>query len=318
MFLIWGSIKPCDAINCDKSFLKNITATGQARLGSGLSVDDAKSLAILDAKRNAIEKVGTYIESFTIIKNNMLKQDSIKSFTAGLIETTVLEVNKQIDNNEFIISVKIKGTIDCDVLTNRINLLEKDYELRRQYEQLNNHYLSLLDKIDFMNPDSNSSLIATQLNAYDWYNKGIIVKDPKIKIGYYTISILLDSTLSYSFTNRGVAYSEIDMWEEAVDDWMKAVQLDDKNVSCRKNLWYAFSMIGKYNEALIFISEAISIDSTYELLYLDRAYNYMQLEMKNKALNDLEKYLELGGGVKHGNTEEIKKRIEELKIEIKE
>ena len=45
------------------------------------SEDDAKTFAINDAKRNALEQAGTYLESHTIVLNYQLVKDEIITFS---------------------------------------------------------------------------------------------------------------------------------------------------------------------------------------------------------------------------------------------
>ncbi len=49
--------------------IRTISATGEYRMGDNDTRTDAKRLALLDAKRLALEQAGTYIESITEVKN---------------------------------------------------------------------------------------------------------------------------------------------------------------------------------------------------------------------------------------------------------
>jgi len=52
-----------------------------AIIGNGITVEDAKVFAINDAKRTALEMVGTFLESNMIIINHMVEKDEIKTYT---------------------------------------------------------------------------------------------------------------------------------------------------------------------------------------------------------------------------------------------
>ena len=45
--------------------VRTLTATGEYRMGDNDTKTDAKRLALLDAKRLALEQVGTYLEGIT-------------------------------------------------------------------------------------------------------------------------------------------------------------------------------------------------------------------------------------------------------------
>ncbi|MGH8694473.1 MAG: hypothetical protein ACREVM_09645, partial [Burkholderiales bacterium] len=63
MFLCLVSVGNADAE------IRTITATGEYRMGDKDTRTDAKRLALLDAKRLALEQAGTHIESITQVQN---------------------------------------------------------------------------------------------------------------------------------------------------------------------------------------------------------------------------------------------------------
>ena len=68
--------------------IRTITATGEYRMGDNDTKTDAKRLSLLDAKRQALEKVGSYLEGVTEVKNLSVTKDEIRSCTAGSVEVT--------------------------------------------------------------------------------------------------------------------------------------------------------------------------------------------------------------------------------------
>lgn len=52
--------------------IKTYTQWSKKIIGSNQSIDDVKLAAVADAKREIIEKAGTYIESLTIVKDGTL------------------------------------------------------------------------------------------------------------------------------------------------------------------------------------------------------------------------------------------------------
>lgn len=78
------TLAPCFA----SAEIQTITATGEYRMGDNDTRTDAKRLALLDAKRLALEKAGTYLESVTEIKNLQVSHDELRAYTAGIVEVT--------------------------------------------------------------------------------------------------------------------------------------------------------------------------------------------------------------------------------------
>ena len=72
-----------------------IECNGVSYIGSGITVDDAKKFAINDAKRTALEQVGTYLESNMTVLNHIVTKDEIQTYTAGILKTDVLSTKKK-------------------------------------------------------------------------------------------------------------------------------------------------------------------------------------------------------------------------------
>ena len=69
-------------------FAENVTMTavGEYVMGDNDTYTEAKKLALQDAKRILLEKVGTYIESKTEVKDGIVKSDEIKQYSAGIVK----------------------------------------------------------------------------------------------------------------------------------------------------------------------------------------------------------------------------------------
>lgn len=69
--------------------VRTITVIGEYRMGDNDTRADAKRLALLDAKRLALEQAGTYLESLTEAKNLQVSGDELRAYTAGIVEVMV-------------------------------------------------------------------------------------------------------------------------------------------------------------------------------------------------------------------------------------
>jgi len=70
-----------------KHFEESATAYG----GDNQSKNEVRQLALLEAKRQALEKAGTYIQSLTIVRQAQLEKDEILVFTTGVTQTQILK-----------------------------------------------------------------------------------------------------------------------------------------------------------------------------------------------------------------------------------
>ena len=111
-----------------------IRTVGVAFLGSGLTEDNAKTLAINDAKRSALERAGTYLESHTTVLNSKIEKDEIITFTGSLLKVKPLNFTRILVDNMFAIKAEIEATVDIKLLDQRIEDIRKDTSYREQME----------------------------------------------------------------------------------------------------------------------------------------------------------------------------------------
>jgi len=106
--------------------VRTITATGEYRMGDNDTRADAKRIALQDAKRLALEKVGTYIESITEVKNLSLSKDEVRAYTAGIVEVTEQETRSTMEGQQQIVRMDVTCKIDADVVAKQIDALRKN------------------------------------------------------------------------------------------------------------------------------------------------------------------------------------------------
>jgi hypothetical protein len=97
IFLIILLLFPISAIG----EIITIKQTVKQTFGGAQSPDDARISAMAKAKREALERAGTYIESLTVVQNAKVEKDEILALTAGVLKAEVISQK----NYE-----KIKGT----------------------------------------------------------------------------------------------------------------------------------------------------------------------------------------------------------------
>ena len=106
--------------------IRTLTATGEYRMGDNDTRTDAKHLALLDAKRLALEQAGVYIESTTEVKNLDLTKEEIRAYTAGIVEVIEQNTRTVMEGDSTVIRVDVTAKIDTDVVTRQIDALRKN------------------------------------------------------------------------------------------------------------------------------------------------------------------------------------------------
>ncbi len=116
--------------------IKIITATGEYRMGDNDTRTDAKRLALLDAKRLALEQAGTYLESVTEIKNLSIARDELNAYTAGIVEVAELDTKDVLDGATHVIRVQVTAKIDMDVAIRGVDAFYKNEHAKAELLKL--------------------------------------------------------------------------------------------------------------------------------------------------------------------------------------
>lgn len=106
--------------------VRTLTATGEYRMGDNDTKADAKRLALLDAKRQALEQVGTYLEGVTEVKNLSVTRDEIRSYTAGIVEVVEQSTRTMLEGETTVVRVDVTVKVDPAVVTRQLGELRKN------------------------------------------------------------------------------------------------------------------------------------------------------------------------------------------------
>lgn len=107
--------------------IKRIIQTVRQSFSGTQSPDEARQAAIAKAKREALEKAGTYLDSITVVKNGVVELDEIVMLTSGIIKLEILSQKNYVNGDSFGVIISTQVTIDTDVLNKRV----EDYVRRR-------------------------------------------------------------------------------------------------------------------------------------------------------------------------------------------
>jgi tetratricopeptide (TPR) repeat protein len=114
--------------------IKVIEAESTYVLGDNDSKVDGRRIAMQEAQRRALDVAGTYVSSITQVKEYRLTRDEVIAYTAGIVETQVIadEARGTLDHPE--LYIKVRCTVDTDILVRQIDRYRESEELREQLE----------------------------------------------------------------------------------------------------------------------------------------------------------------------------------------
>lgn len=303
--------------SANNSFAKEelIEASGSYIMDSRLDETPASATARAreEAKRNAIEQAGTYIETYSKMVDLELTQDEVKTVAAQflkiqeesshikVIQDNLLEFTVTIkalvdDNNESVLKTIMQDKQNLEELTRRNTELQKQYdELKRQMEDLKQQYNSANDEEKIILKQA-----VNQNNEYfnavqelergnEYYSRGDYVK----ALEFYNHAIQLNPQSAEIYNNRGNAYAALGQYEKAVQDLKKASILANNRAEIHNNLGSVYLLLKLYNEAMQEYTTAIELNPNYAEAYYNRSIIYYYQARYNEALPDAKRALEL-------------------------
>ena len=115
---------------------KEIEATARYHLGDNDSKLVGHRLAMLEAKRTALEKAGTYVESMTEVKDYQLTRDEIRTYSAGILRVEeTRDPQWDMVGRNLEVTVFVKVTVDQDDVSRKIAALRQDKEATRELKE---------------------------------------------------------------------------------------------------------------------------------------------------------------------------------------
>jgi tetratricopeptide (TPR) repeat protein len=287
--------------------IKDIISEGDYNMGDGETPSVAESRALLNAKRIALEQAGTYIESYSKVKNFQLVEDEVKVLTAGMIEVTILDKKRTIVGDGFRFWVKIKAKVKLDKI--------EDYKkIQREYEKNQREMEKLKKELAMAQEETAKKKVETRIaaeeklfQANEWFEKGLhhtIGRDDDKAIEEYTQAIALNPDYAEAYIYRGAAYynrgtfsSDSGQYELAVKDFRKVVVMKPGSYSAYLAQGAIYVHQNEYEKGIEEINKAIALNPHEGMAYVLRGFIYMQEKSKDpeKAIADASKVIDIGG-----------------------
>ena len=99
--------------------------------------------------------------------------------------------------------------------------------------------------------------------------------------------------LSRALMNRGVVYASLGQWDNAIDDYSKAITNDTKNIKAYYNRGVAYANLKQWDNAMADYSKAIEINPKYKDGYYNRGVVYATHGQWDKAIADFSEAIKI-------------------------
>ena len=101
-------------------------ATHKYIMGDNDSKNDARRMCFLEAKRKAIEKAGTYIESLTEVKDARLTKDEVRAYSSALLKVETVKENWKLVGDNMAVILKVKADVDTSHILKELSKIKGD------------------------------------------------------------------------------------------------------------------------------------------------------------------------------------------------
>ena len=305
---------------CGFTEIKEIVSEGNYSMGDGETPSIAESRALLDAKRIALEQAGTYVESYSKVKNFQLTEDEVKVLASGTMEVVILDKKRTIVGDGFHFWVKIKAMVNSDKMEEMArNVKEKsvieDYKkIQREYEKNQKEMEELKKGLALAKGEAAKKKVETRIaveeklfQANEWFEKGLrhtVSNEEESAIEEYTKVIALKPDYAEAYNNRGIAYFNRGLstgdqvqFEQAVKDFRKVISLKPRSYSAHFAQGAIYLYQKEYAKAIGELNKAIALDPDEGVAYVGRGFIYTREKSKDtvKAVKDFSKVIAGGG-----------------------
>ena len=233
--------------------IKTITATGEYRMGDNDTRTDAKRLALLDAKRLALEQAGTYLESVTEVKNLGIARDELNAYTAGIVEVTELDTKDVLDGATHVIRVQVTAKINTDVVARQIEALRENESMKIELARLKAESERFRQELETKTREMTLLRTQAELETVARQRQQLIIKVTVNELLRNADAALLEFKRLHTqaLLSKKPAYgqSTLKALSRARDYTQQALALDPSNVQTKEAMAEILSEEGNYLDA---------------------------------------------------------------------
>ena len=96
-----------------------------------------------------------------------------------------------------------------------------------------------------------------------------------------------------AFIYRGASYDDKGLYDKAISDYTRAIEIDPKNVLAYYNRGFSYNNKGLYDKAISDYTRAIEINPKFVEAFINRGLGYNNKGLYDKAISDLTRAIEI-------------------------
>jgi tetratricopeptide (TPR) repeat protein len=309
---------------------KTVIAEAQYAMADGDTLASAEEKVVQRAQRKAVEEAGVYLEStFHDFEKEFQGRTSrktsweIRTITAAVTETEILESRRSFENDRPVFYVRIRASVDLQHLADAVRRLQSEAQLARHFRELqqeNQHLRAQLKEFQQEPPGVRMLTIEPSgkpepvLRAKEQLETAFQTPDLWKKIQLASEAAQLDSHSAEALIVRGqaylrlvsIAYSEgrhasgyAGHVEKARLDFDQAVQLDGQNPWAWIGKGDVQTWLKRADEAAACYEQALALDPFFDIarqrligLYTMEARRQAKSKQWQQSLGTLKRLLD--------------------------
>jgi len=128
----------------------------------------------------------------------------------------------------------------------------------------------------------------------DWSQKALALwqggryKDPNQAVNYWNRAISSKQNTAAAYSNRGLAYHDLEQYQKAVKDYNAAIKMDPDNAAAYNNRGNSYYEMDEYQLALKDYNQSLRLKPQYAKAHLNRGLVYYQLDKNVQACRDFQ------------------------------
>lgn len=199
------------------------------------SRNSCRAIATEQLKRELLERLGTYVESKTLVRDQQLDKDSIVTLSAGIVQIVPLE--EKWDGKEYWLKAQLKA--DPDEVAASINKLKNDEQLAKELEESRAQAAQAIEEltalkqqlamsVDNQEQQEQYNEAVNRLSASDSFERGsvyAVAGNDEEAVKAYDQAIRFYPDDGKTYINRSIVLVRMGQYDRAADDLQKASAL---------------------------------------------------------------------------------------------
>ena len=200
------------------------------------SRNSCRAIATEQLKRALLEELGTYVQSKTVVKDNLLDKDEITTLTAGVVQVVVMD--EKWDGKVYWLEAQVKA--DPDEVAASIDKLKNDEHLVHDLEEARAEAAQAMEEAEVLRQQLAQAAAdkqkqeqydetMNQLVAADYFEKGsaFTVAGNYVAAGRaYDQAIMVQPEYAKAYISRSIVYVQLGRYGRAANDLRMAAALN--------------------------------------------------------------------------------------------